>query len=102
MAPEILADRDLMELLLPALRADFAIHETYTYVDEPPLACPITACGGLEDAEVSFEELAAWRQQTSSAFELRRFKGGHFFVHSEGQALIEMINTKLPQYRHLV
>ncbi len=98
MVPEILADRDLTDLLLPALRADFAIDETYSYTEEPPLACPVTALGGSDDAEISREDLALWQQQTTSAFALRIFKGGHFFVHSERQALIDMIEMQLWQY----
>ena len=93
MAPEILAEQDFMELLMPSLRADFAIHETYSYTPQPPLACPITACGGSNDPEVSPEDLAAWREQTASQFELHIFPGGHFFVDAHRERLIAMIET---------
>ena len=42
----VLDNPDLVELMLPCLRADFTVFETYSYGDEAPLPCPITAFGG--------------------------------------------------------
>src|ERR1043165_2264853 len=47
--PEVFESQELMQLVLPVLRADFGICQTYAYQHEPPLACPIYAFGGLED-----------------------------------------------------
>src|SRR5262245_15762688 len=49
---EVLEHPELMSLMLPLLRADFAVCQTYVYSPGPQLACPITALGGIEDAEV--------------------------------------------------
>ncbi|MBB6145120.1 medium-chain acyl-[acyl-carrier-protein] hydrolase [Silvibacterium bohemicum] len=98
--PEILAEQELMELLMPTLRADFAMDETYSYTAEPPLACPITAWGGSEDAELSPEDLALWQHQTASSFELQIFQGNHFFVHSQLDALVGAIEARLRSYSH--
>ena len=57
---KVLEHAELMQLTLPALRADFAICETYNYLAEPPLACPISAFGGTQDPKVSRPELEAW------------------------------------------
>src|SRR5581483_5937898 len=57
---EVLANTELMELLLPQLRADFALVETYHYVAQKPLSCPISAFGGWQDTEVGEERIAAW------------------------------------------
>jgi len=46
---EVLGHEELLHLLLPLLRADFAVIETYSYAEGPPLDCPLTAFGGLED-----------------------------------------------------
>jgi medium-chain acyl-[acyl-carrier-protein] hydrolase len=73
MVPEIMENRDLMDLLLPSLRADFAIHEMYAYTQEAPLACPITACGGAGDVEVSDSDLSGWERHTAADFELKYF-----------------------------
>lgn len=91
----ILQNADLMELLLPVIRADFTVLETYVYQPEPPLNCPISVFGGLKDPEVSEEELRAWKVQTESSFTLDLLPGEHFFVHTEQQMLLELIMDKL-------
>jgi len=85
----VLENTELMQLLTPILRADFAVLETYVYAQEPPLECPITAFGGLEDQEVSLQELEGWRSQTQNSFQLQMFSGDHFFIHSVQSLLLE-------------
>ena len=77
---EVLEHPELMELMLPLLRADFSVVETYVYRPGVPLACPLTAFGGLRDSEVSRQELDAWREQTAGEFVLRMLPGDHFFL----------------------
>jgi medium-chain acyl-[acyl-carrier-protein] hydrolase len=77
---ELLDHRELMELMLPVLRADFALYETYAYSTEPPLDCPITAFGGLHDLRVNDGDLQAWQAHTTASFSIRKFPGGHFFL----------------------
>jgi surfactin synthase thioesterase subunit/glycosyltransferase involved in cell wall biosynthesis len=77
---EVLRNRDLLRVVLPALQADTALYRNYAYCEEPPLDCPIRAYGGLEDPNVRPEHLEAWSKQTTNAFALRTFPGGHFFV----------------------
>jgi medium-chain acyl-[acyl-carrier-protein] hydrolase len=64
-----------MQLFLPILRADPALHETCRYVPGEPLDCPISAFGGLEDAKVNRDNLAARREQTRAPFTLCIFPG---------------------------
>ena len=78
------ASPDLLQLLLPALRADVQMVETYEYVEEPPLETPIFALGGAEDATVSPAQLGEWRRHTSGEFSMRLFPGGHFFLFPGG------------------
>ncbi len=94
---EVLQNADLMQLFLPALRADFAILETYFYANEQPLDCPISAFGGLQDSKIGREEIAAWRQQTHRDFTLQMFSGDHFFLNIAGRALVQTISQKLLQ-----
>ncbi|MCP5420380.1 MAG: thioesterase [Gammaproteobacteria bacterium] len=77
---EVLQDKDVMELLLPCLRADVTALETYHAVSRPPLACPITAFGGTEDALTPHDHLEAWRNETQSSFRVRVFSGDHFYL----------------------
>lgn len=84
----VLQHAELMQLMLPVLRADFTLVETYAYAPGEPLACPLTAFGGLKDEETTREDLEPWRNETRGGFGLRMFPGGHFFIHeSKGQVL---------------
>ncbi|RIK37850.1 MAG: putative thioesterase [Chloroflexi bacterium] len=92
---EVLENEELTRLLLPALRADFAVCETYTHIYQRPLSCPIMAFGGIEDREIRREELEAWREQTEDTFHLRMLPGNHFFIHSAREQLLEMLAVDL-------
>lgn len=94
----VLENNELMELMLPILRADFAICETYTFKDEPPLSCPISALGGLQDETVSRNDLAAWQEQTTGTFRLRMFSGDHFYLHSDRLQLLTTLSQELAQH----
>ena len=93
---EVLENAELMQLFLPILRADFAVLETYIYTSEPPLECPITVFGGLQDLEVSCDKLEAWQEQTKADFNLHMFPGDHFFLHSAQSLLLENLAQYLP------
>jgi medium-chain acyl-[acyl-carrier-protein] hydrolase len=92
---EILSDTQMMQFLLPVLRADFAICETYTYTDDAPLNCALSAFGGLQDCHVSKEDLAEWREQTNGPFALQMLPGGHFFLHSAREPLLRAMGENL-------
>lgn len=94
---EVLRHEELMQLLLPVLRADFAMHETYAYVAEEPLDCPIAAFGGVQDPEVSRDQLTAWQAQTHQVFTLRMLPGDHFFIHSARTLLLQMLTQELDE-----
>ena len=92
---EVLEHEELMEFVLPLLRADFALYETYVYSAEPPLNCPISAFGGSQDGKVSRNDLEAWRDQTTASFSLRMFPGDHFFLNTTQPLLLQMISQEL-------
>jgi medium-chain acyl-[acyl-carrier-protein] hydrolase len=77
---EVLDNDALMQVFLPVLRADYTIAETYACTPEPPLDCPLSAFGGLDDTAWPAASLEGWREQTRAAFRLRMFPGGHFFT----------------------
>jgi medium-chain acyl-[acyl-carrier-protein] hydrolase len=95
MSPLILQDKELMQLLLPALRADFTALETYVYQDEEPLACPIRAFGGNLDTTAVEDELRPWRLHTHASFELKVFQGDHFFIRNNQQAVLRSIVSQV-------
>jgi medium-chain acyl-[acyl-carrier-protein] hydrolase len=80
--PELLDDRDMRNMFVPLLRADFEIVDTYEYWTEEPLDCPITVYGGAQDPFVTSEDLHEWQKQTLATFQQRVCAGDHFFIHS--------------------
>src|ERR1700761_4443246 len=92
---EVLANTELMELLLPVLRADVQMIETYAYEPGLPLDCPITALGGLEDSDLRMADLEGWHAHTNSRFETKLFPGDHFFVQSVPKEILGMISQSL-------
>ena len=91
---DVAASAELVELLLPALRADFAWIDDYLYTDEPPLTVPITACQGAADRAVDAAHTAAWARHTED-FTIRRFEGGHFFLHDNEAELLAALRAEL-------
>lgn len=94
---EVLENPELMELLLPAVRADFAVCKSYVHAPEPPFSFPVTAFGGLEDPGVSRECLDGWREHTTGPFVLRMLPGDHFFLNTSTRPLLEAIAKELEQ-----
>ncbi len=95
---ELLQSTELMQAVLPLLRADFEVCETYKYVPEKPLTCPILAFGGLQDEEVCEEQLLAWRDQTASSFTSCMLPGNHFFLHTARADLLKAISQELASF----
>ncbi|HEY6565682.1 MAG TPA: alpha/beta fold hydrolase, partial [Pirellulaceae bacterium] len=89
------AEIQLMRMLLPTLRADIEIMETYGFEEREPLPCPLSVFGGTDDARVSRVRLEAWRAQTRAAFSCRLFPGGHFFVQQHPEPLIRAIADRI-------
>lgn len=97
--PEILADPEWLELLLPLIRADFELLETYQPPEGTCVSCPVSAFGGLQDVHVRRDRLEAWRSLTSAGFTLRMVPGGHFYLQSALDPLAEAIGRDLDLVR---
>ncbi len=92
---EMLDDEELMALMLPTLRADFSVLETYEYRPEPPLPVPLTVFGGTDDPLVPVRVLDGWRDQSAAGARLRVLPGGHFYVHPAAAELMAVIAETL-------
>jgi medium-chain acyl-[acyl-carrier-protein] hydrolase len=93
--PGVLDDPDLVELFLPALRADITAAETYQYLPEPPLACPIVAMQGAADGSVLEYEVAGWDRHTTAGLRRHDFPGGHFFIRQDEAAVLSAVVAEL-------
>ena len=86
---------ELMSLMLPILRADVTLFETYQYSEEAPLDCRICAFGGTSDMGVRRPDLNAWKVQTTNSFTLRMFKGDHFFIINREKEILKTMHREL-------
>jgi medium-chain acyl-[acyl-carrier-protein] hydrolase len=91
----VLENGELMELMLPAIRADFAVCESYAHRAGPPLPCPLSALAGTDDPRTDRAGVEAWRRHTSGPFAVRWFPGDHFFVALQERILVQMIAAEL-------
>jgi medium-chain acyl-[acyl-carrier-protein] hydrolase len=98
-APEaILQHKELMGLVLPVIRADFAAYESYVYREAAPFACPLSVYSGLDDPRTSRDGLAAWREHTGGVFSVRYFAGGHSFVTENEESVATAVAEMLRDY----
>ncbi|MFF2062983.1 thioesterase II family protein [Streptomyces sp. NPDC058200] len=71
---------ELRELLLPVLRSDYRLIETYHPENPVRLRAPVIAYQGDRDYGCSREQVLAWRELTTGGFALRSFPGDHFYL----------------------
>jgi pyochelin biosynthetic protein PchC len=91
----VLAEPELRELILPAIRADYTVVGTYRPDVLPPIAVPIVAYGGAADVDAPPADLARWAELSSLGFALRSFPGGHFYLQHAQRALIDDVALRL-------
>jgi surfactin synthase thioesterase subunit len=92
---EVLAGSELLDLVLPLLRADFQMAETYVPSPGGPLACRVVALGSTEDDRVSLATLEPWREATTGPFEVAMFPGDHFYLKTHRVRLLDFLATTL-------
>lgn len=93
----VLQNEELIQAMLPTLRADFELCDTYDYREDLPLECPLTVYGGLDDVRVRASDLEAWRMHCSGPFNLKLFPGSHFFLHSAQYLLLAELSRDLAE-----
>jgi len=97
--PEVMENQEMLELMVPIIRKDFQMYETYQYYDEQPLECPITALGGTHDRYTKPEDIEAWSRHTKMLFSKHMLNGDHFFYNTNLKNIVEVIITTLSMQR---
>jgi len=91
----MLADPEVLAMILPAIRSDYRAVETYRHDPGRKLDCPVTVFTGDRDPRVSVEEARAWEEHTTGPTELRVLPGGHFFLVDQAASMIATMTEKL-------
>lgn len=81
---EILANKDILKVLLPSIKNDYKLNEPFDYKDEM-LNTPITAHVSNDDPDANLDQMKRWKLVTYGDFKIKQFEGDHFFVHSLGE-----------------
>ena len=96
--PEIqapLRTEAVFQELLPRLRADLKVCDSYVYKQEPLLTVPIVAFAGRSDCVGTLERVSAWRHETLAPFVCHVFDGGHFFLKSAWPLFVNTLRAEL-------
>lgn len=87
----VLDQAELRELVLPMVRNDFRLIETYSPASADPLPIPILALAGADDPRMTVAQAADWTEATAAGFELEVFPGGHFYLEPHRAAVINTV-----------
>jgi len=93
---EVLASEELLQFLLPTLKADFTLCDTYVYTDALALNCPIHVLAGDSDPEAPPAVMDSWREHSSVETHMHIFKAGHFFIRTDLELVIDTLK-EIPQ-----
>jgi medium-chain acyl-[acyl-carrier-protein] hydrolase len=92
---EVFENEDLVDLVLPMLRSDLELVESYVQPVGPMLSCPVVAMGGTKDLDVTADELNGWSSVSTGSFKSTMLEGDHFFINSERTLFLDTIRREL-------
>ncbi|MCV7163074.1 thioesterase II family protein [Mycobacterium stomatepiae] len=95
---ELLNDRSLLEIFVPAIRADFELNETYQPLPGPRLDVDIIGFHGVSDPQLTEPELHGWVHATRGKFTHHLFDGGHFYLQPPPKRLLNVVAAELNRF----
>jgi surfactin synthase thioesterase subunit len=98
--PQVVRDYpEMMRILVPIMRGDLTVLETYSFVAEPPLGVPVFLYGGQDDVQMTPASIEAWRAISAGDLTLRLFPGGHFYLQDDRERLLDVLTADLAWLR---
>jgi surfactin synthase thioesterase subunit len=88
--PDLLDHPELIDLIVPILRADFRAIETFDFISAPKLDVPLIVIGGTTDC-ISESQLNEWQHYTTKSCSIKMLPGGHFFIFQNVHLLVNLI-----------
>ena len=96
----LLTDKELMQLLLPILRADLKVVADYRYDQAfPPLSTPLSLYYGQDEVPDAERLSRDWAPAVAGPLEIHGFPGGHFFVRTAQRAVLSQLTRDLAEQR---
>ncbi|WP_257827575.1 SDR family NAD(P)-dependent oxidoreductase [Burkholderia glumae] len=92
---QVLADRELLNVFLPSLRAEIALLNSYAHQARAPLTVPATILAGTHDHVVTAAEIDAWRRHFTGAVDVGAIDGGHYFMKDAPRAVVDVVLARL-------
>ncbi|MET9700372.1 alpha/beta fold hydrolase [Streptomyces sp. NPDC006529] len=94
-------DPELSGLLLPIIRNDYRLIDTYRRAPgTPPLRAEVLALSGDADPRITPEQAALWATATTGPFSARVFEGGHFYLTEHAADVARLAVAGLPGALH--
>lgn len=87
----VLHDKSLLAMFLPILREDIRLNENYLGSVNPPLTVPLTVFSGVDDKSGATINIDKWKETTIGPYLQKQFPGGHFYIDSARQEVIQEI-----------
>lgn len=97
--PVVLQDEELLRMVLPAIRNDYAMAGAYRHQPVPVLRVPVTVLTGDSDPNVSVEHARRWSQVVGGPFALHMLPGGHFYLNDRTESVGHIIAEALDHAR---
>ncbi len=92
---ELFECKDLADIFLPILRADFKIVEEYKYIkDNNKINSDLTIMFGKYD-NMNREDAGSWAEYTKGACKVYELEGDHFFIFEYEREVADIINKTL-------
>jgi len=89
---DVMANRDLMRLALPVIKADYQAFDAYACADDVKVAAPIHAMGGDQDPYITLGDLYGWGKH-SDTVKVTMFDGGHFYLTSHIDSVVDLLGA---------
>ena len=88
---EVTSSPGLLKIMLPLLRHDFRLIDSFTYEDCDLLHCPLTILGGQDDSNVPPAKLEGWHNVSTEETNIILFRGGHFYLLENMELLVQTV-----------
>lgn len=93
---DIFQNKELKEIFMPILRADYKLVETYKYsVEIEPVNIDVSILNGRDDENVKNNDIERWKEYSLGNCNFYEFDGGHFYLNSHKSQIAKIINNTL-------